>query len=144
MDKHFWEFWIESVTTPIATTTPISTTTTTALMTMTTTKPTTRAVDPDYYCPRWLPFETVVNLTSSALEPNYTFCFTVNTSFADVTITANTWASCSTWKMSGTADPLLELFTPETSIDSPVAQNDDGNSISHLNCYAAVLSYRLR
>lgn len=94
-------------------------------------------------CPLWLPLNTIINVTTNEDHPNYTFCFTVNTTMDDVTIAANTWSPCSTWKISGTADPIMELFTPETSNGLPVAQNDDGNSITHLNCYAAVLSYRL-
>ncbi|CAF1683499.1 unnamed protein product, partial [Adineta ricciae] len=91
-------------TTTTATKTPlpsITTTTTTAGAVITSGIPLNGA------CPNWLPFGTVLSLTSSALQPNYTFCFTVNTTFADVTIAANTWAPCSTWKISGTADPLL-------------------------------------
>jgi len=62
---------------------------------------------------------------------------------ADVTIATNTCSPCSTWKISGTTDPFMELFTGETSNDLPVAKNDDGNNITNLKCYAAVLSYRL-
>jgi hypothetical protein len=47
-----------------------------------------------------------------------------------------------TWKLSGTADPLLELYSePPNEL---LAQNDDGNSLALQNCYAAVLSYRLQ
>ncbi|CAF1131021.1 unnamed protein product [Adineta ricciae] len=150
-DKYFWEFWTESarITTQEPVTTNVITTSTTKSISTTTTRiaqPITTTINNNVsnkFCPKWLTFNTILNLTSSIVQPNHAFCFTVNTTFADVTIVANTWVSCSTWKISGTADPLLELFTPETNIGSPIAQNDDGNSISHLNCYAAVLSYRL-
>ncbi|UJR17557.1 hypothetical protein I4U23_004453 [Adineta vaga] len=156
-DKNFWEFWIAPMSSssqrPIITTgstkktttkqsTTVSVTTTSSSTSSTTTSTITNII-PNQICPQWLPFGTSLKLLTSTLQPNYTFCFTVNTTFADVTIAANTWAPCSTWKISGTADPFLELFTPETNINSPVAQNDDGNSVDHLNCFAAVLSYRL-
>jgi hypothetical protein len=93
-------------------------------------------------CLRWIPFNTISNESTSANEPNFTFCFTVETTIADVTIAANTWAPCMTWKLSGTADPLLELYSePPNEL---LAQNDDGNSLALQNCYAAVLSYRLQ
>jgi hypothetical protein len=65
----------------------------------------------------------------------------VETELADVTIAANTWVPCITWKLSGMADPLLELY-PEPG-DVLLAKNDDGNSLGLQNCYAGVLSYRL-
>ena len=37
----------------------------------------------------------------------------------------------------------MELFAPETSTGAAVGQNDDGNNVPQVNCYAAVLSYRL-
>jgi len=65
----------------------------------------------------------------------------VETALADVTISANTWVPCMMWKLSGTADPLLELYTePDGKL---LAENDDGNNLTDRNCYAAVLSYRL-
>ncbi|UJR17606.1 hypothetical protein I4U23_004502 [Adineta vaga] len=144
IDKNFCEFWIApvSITTHIFTAIDRVTTTYSSTVSSSTTTTTIGNLSSER-CPYWLPFGTILKLTTSTFQPNYTFCFTVNTSFADVTIAANTWAPCSTWKISGTADPLLELFTPETSMNSPVAQNDDGNSVDHLNCFAAVLSYRL-
>lgn len=45
------------------------------------------------------------------------------------------------WKLSGTADPLLELYNEPG--DVLLAQNDDGNNLAFQNCYAAILSYRL-
>lgn len=61
---------------------------------------------------------------------------------ADVTIAANTWTSCDNWKISGAADPLLDLYDIH---GDPIllAQNDDGNAMIEWNCYAAVLSFRL-
>ena len=93
-------------------------------------------------CPRWFRFNRISNETTTANEPYFIFCFTVETELADVTIAANTWTPCMTWKLSGTADPLLELYNQPA--DVLLAQNDDGNSLAFQNCYAAVLSYRLR
>ncbi len=93
-------------------------------------------------CPRWFDFNRISNESTSTNEPNFTFCFHVETTLADVTISANTWVSCMMWKLSGTADPLLELYSePDGEF---LAQNDDGNSLTDQNCYAAVLSYRLK
>ncbi|CAF3417555.1 unnamed protein product [Rotaria sp. Silwood1] len=93
-------------------------------------------------CPRWLHFDTISNESTNANETHFTFCFSVNTTLADVTISANTWVSCRMWKSSGAADPLLELYSEENG--KLLAQNDDGNSFALQNCYAAVLSYRLQ
>jgi hypothetical protein len=93
-------------------------------------------------CPRWLSFNTISNESTSASEPVFIFCFSVQRTFADVTISANTWVPCTTWKNSGTADPSLELYTEP--INQLLAKNDDGNSLPLQNCYAAVLSYRLQ
>lgn len=92
-------------------------------------------------CPRWLSLDTISNESTSANEPLFIFCFSVKTLSADVIISANTWVSCMEWKFSGTADPLLELYSE--SNDELLAQNDDGNNLALTNCYAAVLSYRL-
>jgi hypothetical protein len=92
-------------------------------------------------CPQWFQFNRISNESTSANEPYFTFCFTVETTLADVTISANTWVPCMIWKLSGTADPLLELYTePHGKL---LAENDDGNNLTFQNCYAAVLSYRL-
>ena len=93
-------------------------------------------------CPRWFHFDRISNESTSVDEPNFTFCFSVEAALADVTIAANTWVPCMTWKLSGTADPLLELYTEPNGVF--LAQNDDGNSLAVQNCYAAVLSYRLQ
>jgi hypothetical protein len=93
-------------------------------------------------CPRWLSLNTISNESTSADEPFFIFCFNVETSLTDVTISANTWVPCTTWKLSGTADPLLELYSELTK--ELLAENDDGNSLAFQNCYAAVLSYRLQ
>ncbi|CAF2986927.1 unnamed protein product [Rotaria sp. Silwood2] len=92
-------------------------------------------------CYRWFQFNTILNLRTNAEYPTFTFCFTVNTTFADVTIVANTWVSCSSWKTSGASDPLIELHSENAR--QFLAENDDGNSIPSMNCYASVLSYRL-
>jgi hypothetical protein len=97
---------------------------------------------PQLECPRWLLFDTISNESTSVAEPTFIFCFHVETLLADVTISANTWAPCTTWKLSGTADPLLELYSE--SNEEFLAQNDDGNNLALTNCYAAVLSYRLK
>ena len=73
--------------------------------------------------------------------PTLTFCFSVDTVSADVTIQANTWVPCSQWKSSGASDPLVELHSE--SDRKLLAENDDGNSISTMNCFGSVLSYRL-
>ena len=92
-------------------------------------------------CSRWLHFNTISNESTSNDDPTFLFCFTINTTSADVTIAANTWVPCATWKFSGAADPLLELYSlPNRQL---LARNDDGNSLPFKNCYAAVLSYRL-
>jgi hypothetical protein len=93
-------------------------------------------------CPRWLNFNTISNESTSANEPYFIFCFSVETVLADVTIAANTWVPCMKWKLSGTADPLLELYSEPGGV--LLAQNDDGNSLEFQNCYAGVLSYRLQ
>jgi hypothetical protein len=93
-------------------------------------------------CSEWLPFGTVKNITTSISQQNYTFCFYVNATEADVTVASNTWVSCDSWKTSGAADPLMDLYALNVE---PIilAQNDDGNSIRELNCLAAIISYRL-
>jgi hypothetical protein len=101
----------------------------------------TTSSSPKPTCPRWFRFNTISNESTNANEPNFTFCFSVETALADVTIAANTWVSCLKWKLSGTADPLLELYSEPGEI--LLAQNDDGNSLEFQNCYGAVLSYRL-
>ena len=132
-----------SETSPITTTTTTMTTTTTSTTSPITTTTTTTALrNTTSLCPHWLPWGTIMNVTTNETHPNYTFCFTVNTTKADITILANTWTSCSAWKSSGAADPFMELFTPADN-KTCAAQNDDGASIVELNCYAAVLSYRL-
>jgi len=93
-------------------------------------------------CPQWFQFNRISNESTSLAEPNFTFCFTVETTFADVTIGANTWSPCTTWKLSSTADPFMELYTEPSGV--LLAQNDDGNSLPLQNCYAAILSYRLQ
>ncbi len=127
-----------SSTTP-TTSEQISSTTPTKTEQISSTTPTTPSPRPT--CPRWFSFNTISNETTNANEPYFTFCFTVETTLADVTISANTWVSCMLWKLSGTADPLLELYSEPG--DQFLAQNDDGNSLTLQNCYAAVLSYRL-
>jgi len=93
-------------------------------------------------CSEWLPFGTIKNIITNDKQQNYSFCFYVNTTLADVTVSANTWTPCATWKKSGAADPLIDFYNI-TNYSILLAQNDDGNSISELNCYAAVISYRL-
>jgi hypothetical protein len=90
----------------------------------------------------WLPFGTIKNITTNDNQQNYSFCFYVNKTLADVIVSANTWTPCATWKISGAADPLIDFYNI-TNYSILLAQNDDGNSISELNCYAAVISYRL-
>ncbi|CAF2662529.1 unnamed protein product [Rotaria sp. Silwood2] len=97
---------------------------------------------PGRECSQWLHFDTIANESTNANKPQFTFCFSVNTTSADVTISANTWVSCRMWKLSGAADPLLELYSEANG--NFLAQNDDGNSLPLQNCYAAVLSYRLQ
>ncbi|CAF4661015.1 unnamed protein product [Rotaria sp. Silwood2] len=46
------------------------------------------------------------------------------------------------WKSSGTVDPLIELYFE--SNNQLLAQNDNGFNVETRNCYAAVLSYRLK
>jgi len=93
-------------------------------------------------CPKCLLFSTIKNVTTNDNQRNYIFCFYVNTTIADVTISANTWTPCSTWKTSGAADPLIDFYNI-TNDPLLLAQNDDGNSFPAFNCYAAVISYRL-
>ena len=93
-------------------------------------------------CSRWFRFNRVSNESTNANQSSFIFCFTVESDIADVTIAANTWTSCMTWKLSGTADPLLELYNEPG--DVLLAQNDDGNNLAFQNCYAAILSYRLQ
>jgi hypothetical protein len=121
------------------TTTPVKTTTITPVET---TPVETTTIPSNPVCSEWFLFDTIKNITTSESQQNYSFCFYVNTTFADVTISANTWAPCATWKISGTADPLIDFYNI-TNNSILLAQNDDGNSIPELNCYAAVISYRL-
>ncbi|CAF1121256.1 unnamed protein product, partial [Didymodactylos carnosus] len=93
-------------------------------------------------CPRYWQFDTLVNVTTNEAEQNYTFCFDVNQFQSDVTITANTYVSCSNWKQSGAGDPMLELYCRKQWSEQLLAVNDDGNA-NFQNCFAAVLSYRL-
>ncbi len=93
-------------------------------------------------CPRRFSFDTISNESTNANEPSFIFCFRVETPSADVVISANTWTPCIIWKLSGAADPLLELCSESNG--EGLAQNDDGNSIALTNCYTAVLSYRLQ
>ncbi|CAF3161842.1 unnamed protein product [Rotaria sp. Silwood2] len=162
-DKNIWTFQISKQTTILSSTTtskvyPITTegkTTTTARKTVestttstqiiskittTTTQTITSRVSSIPACYQWFPFNTIVNLNTNVEHPTFTFCFTINTTFADVTIAANTWVSCSNWKSSGAGDPLIELYSENNR--QLLAENDDGNSISSMNCYASVLSYR--
>jgi hypothetical protein len=146
----------ETTTITTTTTTPDETTTTTAASTTVTTStpritekttiyPTTQTsttTPSTSMCSEWLLFGTVKNITTNDNQRNYSFCFYVNTTLADVTILANTWTPCATWKTSGAADPLIDLYNI-TNNPILLAQNDDGNSISQFNCYAAVISYRL-
>ncbi len=125
-----------STTQPISTTQSISTT----QFISTTTEQISSSPRPR--CPRWLNFNTISNESTSANEPYFIFCFSVETVLADVTIAANTWVPCMKWKLSGTADPLLELYSEPGGVF--LAQNDDGNSLEFQNCYAGVLSYRLQ
>ena len=83
-----------------------------------------------------------MNVTTNASHPAFIFCFHVNQSSTDVIVSANTWVPCASWKVSGAADPLMDLYVIDNNLKM-LAQNDDGNSIPHFNCYAAVLSYRL-
>lgn len=92
-------------------------------------------------CPRWLSFRTVSNESTDANRSQVVFCFQVEADVADVTIAANTGVTCPMWKLSGIADPLIELYTWPS--DQLLAQNDDGNSLTFQNCYASVISYRL-
>lgn len=92
-------------------------------------------------CPQWFSFNTLLNESTNAEYPTFIFCFTVDTMIADVTIAVNTWVPCSKWKNSGASDPLIELYSESDS--QLLAENDDGNSIPSMNCYASVLSYRL-
>lgn len=92
-------------------------------------------------CKKWLSFNTFLNISTNNAEPTFTFCFNVNKTFADVTIAANTWVPCFKWKNSGAADPLIELYSENER--RLLAENDDGNSIPTMNCYASVISYRL-
>ncbi len=126
VDPQFWTFQVAAD----ATTEEIST--------KTTARTTAR---PPSSCSRRLSFDTVSNETTSVGQPLYIFCFSVSTSTADVTISANTWVPCSAWKASGAGDPLLELYSENNG--RLLAQNDDGNSLALQNCFAAVLSYRL-
>ncbi|CAF3552670.1 unnamed protein product [Rotaria sp. Silwood1] len=101
----------------------------------------TSSASPIAACHQWFPFNTILNLSTNVEHPTFTFCFSVNTIFADVTIAANTWVPCSSWKNSGASDPLIELHSE--NVKQLLAKNDDGNSIPSINCYASVLSYRL-
>ena len=60
---------------------------------------------------------------------------------ADVTLSANTCVPCAHWKLSGAADPLLELYSAAN--EELLVQNGDGNKRASKDCYAAVLSYGL-
>ncbi|CAF3266322.1 unnamed protein product [Rotaria sp. Silwood2] len=117
-------------------------TSTTKTTTTTTTTTTTASTSPNVICPRWLQFGLIINVTTNASHPEFTFCFHVNQSSSDVTVAANTWVPCANWKVSGAGDPLMDLYVIGNNLKM-LAQNDDGNSIPHLNCYASVLSYRL-
>ncbi|CAF1470283.1 unnamed protein product [Rotaria sordida] len=143
-NHHFWTFQV--ATNPTTEETNITTTAPTTATARPTTTPimspsTTTIIHPSTSCPRRLSFGTISNETTSASQPSYVFCFTINSSMADVTISANTWVSCSAWKASGAADPLLELYSESNG--HLLAQNDDGDSLPFKNCFAAVLSYRL-
>ncbi|CAF1483996.1 unnamed protein product, partial [Rotaria sordida] len=130
-----------TLTTTITTITP-TTTITTSTTTITPTTAITTSTTPNIICPRWLQFGLIINVTTNASHPEFTFCFHVNQSSSDVTVAANTWVPCANWKVSGAADPLMDLYVIGNNLKM-LAQNDDGNSIPHLNCYASVLSYRL-
>jgi hypothetical protein len=131
-----------STTTAVPTTETSSSSTTTTETTTPATILTTTTTTSNPVCSEWLPFGTIKNVTTSDNQQNYSFCFNVNTTLADVTVSANTWTPCATWKTSGAADPLMDMYNI-TNNPILLAQNDDGNSIPELNCYAAVLSYRL-
>lgn len=131
-----------STTTPVATSTAATTKRRKSTTTTANTISTTTSAYQNPKCIRWLPFGTIKNITTNENQKNYSFCFHVNTTFADVTIAANTWTPCSIWKTSGAADPLINLYNISAK-SILLAQNDDGLSIPELNCYAGVISYRL-
>ena len=133
-NQNLWTFEILRTTTKAV---PISTTIVTR--TSNSAVPTTESIGID--CPRWLPFKTISNETTDVANPEFVFCFYTELLMTDVTIAANTWVSCMEWKNSGFADPLMELYSlPNGQL---LAENDDGNSLPHSNCFASVLSYRL-
>ncbi|CAF4414138.1 unnamed protein product [Rotaria sp. Silwood2] len=143
IDNHYtWTFQVAA--TEITTMEALSTTerfvSTTTIETSTTKITTIPSPRPE--CLRWFYFDTISNESTSATEPTFSFCFIVNKTLTDVTISANTWVSCQMWKSSGTADPLIELYFE--SNNQLLAQNDDGFNVETRNCYAAVLSYRLK